>query len=233
MREKCFKCMRPLSSCMCKYTDPIKTNTKFIILMHPMEHRKIKNGSGRLTYLQLKNSEIIVDIDFTDNKRINFYLNDVNHACYILYPGKESLNLSKHDPGFNKNKENIIFLVDATWPCAKKMLKLSKNLQDLPRISFENDQKSNFKIKQQPNELCLSTIESTLIVINHLKNYDYETCETKHFLNPFNKMVEYQVECIKKPHNKAYRPFQGTEIEEKNNFKEKPQRVIFFEKENF
>lgn len=233
MREKCFTCMRPVSSCMCKHTDPIDTKTKFVILMHPMEHRKIKNGSGRLTHLQLTNSEIIVDINFTHNKRINQILDDTTYACYILYPGKESVNLSQQDPFFDKKKTNVIFIIDATWPCAKKMLKLSENLHDLQRLSFDNTQRSNFKIKQQPNELCLSTIESTLIVLNILKSYKYESCNTKDFLKPFNKMVEYQIECIKNPHNKSYRPFQGTEIEEKNNFKENPQRVLFYEKKNF
>lgn len=233
MREKCFTCMRPTSSCMCKYTLPIQTNTKFVILMHPMEHRKIKNGSGRLTHLQLKNSEIIVDIDYTKNNALNTILDNTNNDCFILYPGLKSINLSVSDPKLNKTKNTVIILIDATWPCAKKMLKLSKNLHGLKRMSFDNTDRSKFKIKQQPNELCLSTIESTLKVINLLKVYGYEDCDTKNFLNPFNKMVEYQIECIKNPHNKAYRPFQGDKLSEKTNYKMNSQRVLFYEDENF
>ena len=225
--------MRPNSSCMCKYTSPVKTNTKFVILMHPMEHRKIKNGSGRLTHLQLTNSEIIVDIDFTKNKKINEILDDKDNDCFILYPGRDSINMSQQNPDFKKNRNIVVFVIDATWPCAKKMLKLSSNLHDLKKISFDNADKSGFKIKQQPNELCLSTIESTLKVIALLKDYGYETCDTENFLTPFEKMVEYQIDCIKNPHNKSYRPFQGDKIEEKTNYKSNSQRVLFFEKENF
>ena len=57
-REKCYKCMRVASSCICKHTNPIYTNTRFVILMHPKEHRKEKNGTGRMTNLQLENSEM-------------------------------------------------------------------------------------------------------------------------------------------------------------------------------
>ena len=48
-REVCYQCYRPKSSCMCKYVKSIKTNTKFIILMHPKEFQKTKNGTGILT----------------------------------------------------------------------------------------------------------------------------------------------------------------------------------------
>ncbi|MEA3289204.1 MAG: DTW domain-containing protein, partial [Campylobacterota bacterium] len=55
-RDFCYSCYRPKSSCMCEYTKPIATNTKFIILMHPKEFRKTKNGTGHFTHLNLSNS---------------------------------------------------------------------------------------------------------------------------------------------------------------------------------
>jgi len=39
--------------------------------MHPKEYKKEKNGTGHMTQLQLENSEIIVGVDFTNNKRVN------------------------------------------------------------------------------------------------------------------------------------------------------------------
>ena len=39
--------------------------------MHPKEYKKEKNGTGHMTKLQLDNSEIIVGVDFTKNKRVN------------------------------------------------------------------------------------------------------------------------------------------------------------------
>ncbi|WP_075591558.1 tRNA-uridine aminocarboxypropyltransferase [Labilibacter marinus] len=231
-RNKCYKCMRPSSSCICKHTNPIQTNTRFIILMHPKEYKKEKNGTGRMTHLQLKNSEIIVGVDFTNNKRVNEILTKEASSSFLLYPGKENFNLSLRKSSeinsFMGNHPHI-FLLDGTWPCARKMLKLSTNLQKLNRVSFDNTIKSKFIIKQQPESLCLSTIESVYTVINLLKDGDLEQCETNDFLIPFEKMLEYQVECILNPHNNTYRPNTKKEIVTKDMYKKSTERNIIFE----
>ncbi|WP_233890665.1 DTW domain-containing protein, partial [Tenacibaculum piscium] len=86
--------MMPSSSCICKHINHIQTKTRFIILMHPKEYKKEKNGTGRMTSLQLENSEIIVGVDFTNNKRVNEILNNEKNSSFLLYPGEDSFNLS-------------------------------------------------------------------------------------------------------------------------------------------
>ena len=73
-RIECYKCMRPSSTCICKHISPFQTKTRFIILMHPKEYKKEKNGTGHMTKLQLENSEIIVGVDFTNNTRVNLIM---------------------------------------------------------------------------------------------------------------------------------------------------------------
>lgn len=189
--------MRPSSTCICESISPLQTKTRFIILMHPKEYRKQKNGTGHMTQLQLENSEIIVGVDFTNNRRVNEILNNDNSSSFLLYPGNNSFNLSTEKgsaliPFMGENPH--IFILDGTWPCARKMLKLSTNLQNLKRVSFDNKIKSKFIIKQQPEPLCLSTIESTFTVLNLLNKGELEECDTKDFLLPFEKMIEYQIE---------------------------------------
>jgi DTW domain-containing protein YfiP len=229
MREKCFKCMRPISSCMCQYCKKRDTQTKFVILMHPMEHRKIKNGTGFITNLQLKNCEIIVDIDFTHNNKVNELIR--NYNAYILYPGNDSINLSDGEEVKKLAHNRLFFIIDATWPCAKKMIKLSKNLQILPKVSFEVSKESEFSIKQQPHKLCLSTIESVYEVLNKLNGI--EDIDLEDFLTPFHKLVSYQIDCIKKDNNKHYRPRARREVIRKDQYKENPMTKIFFENANF
>jgi DTW domain-containing protein YfiP len=203
--------------------------------MHPKEYKKEKNGTGHMTKLQLENSEIIVGVDFTNNNRVNEILAKENSSSFLLYPGKDNFNLSTRKSSeinsFMGNNPHI-FLLDGTWPCARKMLKLSKNLQKLKRVSFDNKIKSKFIIKQQPESLCLSTIESVYTVLNLLKGGGVEQCETKNFLIPFEKMIEYQIECILSPNNKNYRSNTKKEILPKNMYKKKEERNIIFEQEN-
>ena len=233
-RNKCYKCMRPSSTCICKHISPLQTKTRFIILMHPKEYKKEKNGTGHITNLQLENSEIIVGVDFTNNKRVNEILTNEKNDSFLLYPGKDNFNLStRKSSEINSFMGNnpYIFILDGTWPCARKMLKLSTNLQKLKRVSFDNKIKSKFIIKQQPESLCLSTIESVYTVLNLLKNGDLEQCETKNFLVPFEKMIEYQLEYILNPNSKHYRPTESSEILPKNRYKKTTQRSIILEQE--
>ncbi|AZQ65583.1 DTW domain-containing protein [Flammeovirga pectinis] len=227
--------MRPSNSCICKYTNPIKTKTRFIFLMHPKEYRKEKNGTGLMTNLQLENSEVIVGVDFTNNKRVNEILTKEASSSFLLYPGKENFNLSLRNSSeiasFLGNNPHI-FILDGTWPCARKMLKLSKNLHKLQRVSFDNEIKSKFIIKQQPESLCLSTIESIYTVLNLLKEGELEQCDTKDFLLPFEKMLEYQIECILSPHNYSYRSNSKKEIVTKDMYKKSTERNIIFEQKS-
>lgn len=180
---------------MCQYINQIDTNTKFIIIMHPKEFRKTKNGTGHFTKLSLKNSELFIGIDFSNHKKINRLIQ--NNNCFVLYPHKNSINLNKQNIQ-NNNKQNIIFIIDSSWACSKKILALSKNINSLPKISFEYKTPSQFKIKTQPNIHSLSTIESTLCILELLNKHNMENIkkvQLENFLAPFKKMVEYQINC--------------------------------------
>ena len=164
--------------------------------MHPKEFRKTKNGTGHMTNNSLENCELYVGIDFTEHKRVNELLDDKTHEPYILYPDINSIKLNTQK--LPNEKKSLIFIIDSTWPCSKKILRLSKNLHNLKKVSFEHDKSSQFKIKTQPNQYCLSTIESTLCVLEQLNNQKVENISKdslENFLKPFEQMVEYQVQC--------------------------------------
>jgi DTW domain-containing protein YfiP len=166
--------------------------------MHPKEFKKTKNGTGRFTHLNLKNSKIYIDIDFSDNNEINAIINNNKNNCFILYPGAKSIELNTNNIQ-EENKNNVIFIIDSTWACSVKMLRVSKNLHNIQRISFKHTKVSQFKIKEQPNKYCLSTIESTLCVLELLHNHGIENIkkeEFKKFLLPFEKMVDYQLSKV-------------------------------------
>jgi len=196
-RPKCYQCYRPLSSCMCSHVKPIQTKTKFVILMHPKEFKKTKNGTGHLTHLSLPNSELYIDVDFSEHKAINALIDNDNNLCYVLYPGKNSVNINSQKID-SEGKQMVIFIIDSTWPCSVKMLRLSRNLQNLPRLSFTHTKTSQFQIKEQPKDFCLSTIESTQTILELLKAQGLEQIEEDDlalFINPFNAMVSYQIRC--------------------------------------
>ena len=194
-RDICYNCYRPQSSCMCSHINPIETHTRFVILMHPKEFRKTKNGTGHFTNLSLRNCEIFVGIDFSEHKEINKIIDNPKNNCFVLYPAEKSINLNEENIG-NNNKNTVLFLIDSTWPCSRAMLKASANLDTLKKVSFTHTKSSGFIFKEQPKEYCLSTMESTLCVLELLNKHNIENINTntlRYFLKPFHKMVEYQV----------------------------------------
>ena len=180
---------------MCGYINAVETKTKFIILMHPKEFKKVKNNTGFFTHLSLSNSEVFMGIDFSDNRRINEII--ASHDSYILFPSSNAVNLTDENPSQNREskKPMAIFLIDSTWSCTRKIFTISSNLNQLKHMSFTTDRVSQYGIKEQPKEHYLSTMESTLVVLELLNKHGVEDIQKsafENFLNPFFKMIEYQ-----------------------------------------
>jgi len=204
-REKCYRCYRPKSSCMCHYFQEIQTRTKFVVLMHPKEFKKVKNNTGHFTHQSLINSELFVGIDFSEHKRINEII--ATHESYILFPSEDALNLTKERPQLSE-KPLAIFLIDSTWACSKKIFRESSNLKQLKHMSFTTTKSSEYEIKVQPDAAYLSTIESTLVVLELLDGHKIESISQESlegFLRPFREMIAYQKKLIENPQSHAVR----------------------------
>ena len=187
---------------MCKFIEPFYTDTKFVILMHLKEFKKVKNNTGHFTHQTLTNSELFVGVDFTKNNRINEIIKD--YDSYILFPSVNALDITKTNPK-TSNKPLAIFVIDSTWACTKKMFTQSKNLQELRHISFTTQRVSKYEIKAQPQDNYLSTIESVLVVLENLNGLKIEDVCLKNFLKPFEEMILYQKNLIQNPKSNAVR----------------------------
>ena len=197
-REVCYHCYRPQSSCVCEHIKPIQTNTRFIILMHPKEYRKTKNTTGHLTHQSLENSQLFIGINFLQHRAINEIVDNETNECFLLYPSNDAIKLN-HEK-LQSKKNIVIFIIDSTWACSRKILRENTFFKSMQKISFQHNLRSQFHIKTQPHEQCLSTIESTLCVLELLNQQGLETIKQnaiEAFLNPFNSMVTYQLECAK------------------------------------
>ncbi len=201
--SRCMKCFRPMKTCYCKYIEPFDSGVKFVFLMHPKEAYKQRTGTGRLAHLTLINSEILIGVDFTENEKLNNLLNDNAYMPLLLYPGDDAWSAQTESEGkalkeMLGKKTLLVIVVDSTWFFAKKILRLSKNIQHLQKISFKAGYKSQFQFKTQPEEGCLSTIESCYYLINELKTAGIcNDVPAEPLMNIFKRMVSFQLESQK------------------------------------
>jgi len=175
-RDFCYTCRRPKKTCLCSLISPVKTNTHFVLLMHPKESRRQKLGTGRLTHLFLEKSRIIEGVDFSDDSEIKKICTSQEFYPVVLFPSKKSQNLSKKLLVNIKgsSRKLLVFVIDATWKQAKKIMRLSKNLQNLPQLRVAPAKGSRFFIKTQPSPMCVSTIEAVYYTLVGLKEIGFE-----------------------------------------------------------
>jgi len=208
-RFLCYRCFRPEKNCLCSHIRSFDPQMRFIFLMHPKEFKKVRVGTGRLAHLTLKNSQILSGVDFSDHPQVNRLLEDPGYYSCILYPGSKSIDVSKQDfsPETVAPRKLQVFVIDGTWPLARKMMKLSHNLHPLPFISFSTSERSEFAIKHQPNAQCLSTIESVFHLLNSwcLKGQLELGGDHGALLDILKTLVDFQVQCANDPYLAGYR----------------------------
>lgn len=195
-REECYSCYRAKKNCLCGSIKPFSTKMRFVILMHTKEARRQKTGTARLAKLCLKNSELLIGTDFTLDERVNSLLRDPAYIPFVLYPGPKAVNFKTlgKEP-LPEGKTLLIFVIDGTWNCAQRLLFRSKNVGALPRLSFSRSYVSQFAIKKQPMEHCVSTIEALYYLCGEAEEAGYEKLEARsgNLMEVFKKLVESQL----------------------------------------
>jgi DTW domain-containing protein YfiP len=172
------------------------TATRFLILMHPKELKRVRLNTGRLTQLCLENSEIRVGIGFDGDAGLRARLADPEFAPALLFPGAGAREIGAGGAPFSDlgGRRPLIVVLDATWSLARKMLHRSACLQALPRLAIAPAAPSRYVIKRQPAFGCLSTLEAvheTLAALDRAGLDRYP--DPEQLLGLFQRMQELQL----------------------------------------
>ncbi len=179
-----------------------------MFLMHPKEFKQEKAGTGRLTALSLAGSMIEMGVGFDDHPAVNTLIDDPGSFPVLLYPAAGAMNVSQGGLPIESlgGRQLVVFVIDATWACAKKMLTQSTRLQALPKLMFTPVEKSRFVIKRQPHEWCLSTLEATHQLLGALESAGLDSYPDPAALPAlFQKMQDFQIACASDPLRTGYR----------------------------
>jgi DTW domain-containing protein YfiP len=174
----------------------MRTRTRIVLLMHPMEYRHEKCTTGRLTCLNLANSEIITGVGFDNDPRVRALIGDPGNYPVLLYPGGGAMSLTRGELPLTElgTRTLVVFLIDATWRCARRMVRESPSLLRLPRLGIEPMTPSRFIIKRQPAPWCLSTIEATHELLLALDAGGLDVYpDRERLIGAFNAMQDFQL----------------------------------------
>lgn len=182
-RELCAVCLRPSGACYCRWIEPIDTRTRVLILQHPRE-RRVPVNTARIAHLALRNSDLRIGIDFTADEVVQEALSGGD--AVLLFPGEEAADVRQRA----QSTRMTLVVIDGTWSQASKLIAANPGLRGLPRIALHPGAPSEYRIRRQPQPLCLSTIEALATILGELEGSD---AATESLLVPFRHMVEHQI----------------------------------------
>ncbi len=185
-RAICETCRRPQIVCYCRFVTKLETKTRVLILQHPRE-QKVPINTARIAALCLKESELHVGVHWRDMNA----LADPNRPAALLYPGPGAIDVEKNPP----DGPITLVVVDGTWWQAKKLVRANPELAALPRYAFRPPSPSDYRIRREPQDDYVSTIEALVHVLSVLEN---DRDRFLQMLVPFRAMVDAQLSFVGK-----------------------------------
>lgn len=186
-REICQRCRRPKTVCFCDRLTQIESQTHVVFIQHPLEAR-VPISTCRMAHLSLPNSELHVTLNPEEVPALVDALNEPGTA--LLFPADDATDVE----ALARRPKRLV-VVDGTWDNAKKLFLRSPLLKALPRIGFVPPAPGNYRIRKEPAEHCLSTIEAIAQVLEKLERAPGRFTP---MLAAFDRMVDLQLGYIER-----------------------------------
>ncbi len=204
-RALCEHCERPSRTCICAHVTKIETRTRVLFLQHPRES-KTAIGTAKIAHACLPESELHIGLRFGEAPAVRRALTDTSRRAVLLYPGPDAIVLGTERAREELREPLLLVVIDGTWPQSKKVLKENPWLLDLPRVALVPPEPSEYRIRREPREDFVSTLESVAQALAALED---EPARFEALYAPFRAMVDTQIRhesTCPSPRRKRARP---------------------------
>ncbi|XP_057675324.1 tRNA-uridine aminocarboxypropyltransferase 2 [Corythoichthys intestinalis] len=194
-RPTCLRCRRPQKVCLCPFlpTQPLDVSTCLYIVQHPAEESRVLRTVPLLVAcLPPGKCNVIIGRRFNEAKNPELAEVCQDSRTLILYPGPNSQNLEEliQRPEESAITHNII-IIDGTWSQAKNIF-LKNSMLHLPRqVQLNRSLSSQYVIRTQPSNICLSTLECAAVTLSILECNDIFQ---EVLLKPLKALCSFQLE---------------------------------------
>ncbi|MFN8390784.1 MAG: tRNA-uridine aminocarboxypropyltransferase [Bdellovibrionota bacterium] len=189
-RPTCYTCVRPLSHCVCGFIEPFTAHCNLLLLQHPHERRKYCSTT-KLVMNAIRNARMLRGVEFDENE-IRSAIADSSRT-YLLYPSSNARPCETA----HLDSDCTVIVIDGTWDEAQKIVYRNGFAHRFECLSFQQSFRSTYRIRKQPKDYCLSTLESIayLLKLNAEANGLYAQSKIyDRLFDGFDRMVAQQLE---------------------------------------
>ncbi|MEI8704737.1 tRNA-uridine aminocarboxypropyltransferase [Pseudoalteromonas sp. B62] len=180
--DRCEQCLIAKHYCICKGVEQADCTAAVCLLMYHNESFKPSN-TGRLI------AEIVPDNhafrwDRTDpNSALLALINDSQYQPMVVFPAEDvEEGRAITEVSIELGKKPLFIFLDGTWREAKKMIRKSPYLDNLPVLSVTADKLSDYRLRVAPHAHQLGTAEVAIMVLALAGEMDASTKLEQHFI---------------------------------------------------
>uniref|UniRef100_A0A1B6EDJ1 tRNA-uridine aminocarboxypropyltransferase n=1 Tax=Clastoptera arizonana TaxID=38151 RepID=A0A1B6EDJ1_9HEMI len=193
-RNICDICKRPAVVCWCPYlpSEPLKPRSRVILLQHPAEEKRCLRTAPMLS-LGLAPGHCVIFKGKKFPQQRHEGLDEIfrNPKSILLYPSKDALPIESLPSMLDSDEPYNIIVIDGTWPQAKAIYNNTSELKCIKQVKLLNGGSSEYVIRTQPTEGCLSTLETAAEALSFIEdNKLYKDV----LLRPLKALCDFQLD---------------------------------------
>ncbi len=195
-RERCLTCFKPRQLCVCARIPRVDNRTELFVLQHPRERF---HPLGTVRFVELGFARASVTL--ARNATLTGLTREVAvpPGTGVLYPAPGARPLESLQP---RERPSGLVVIDGTWANAKSVYRHNPWLHDLPCYSLTPAQPSNYRIRREPSDLHVSTLEA---VVWALRALEPDLRGLDELLQAFDSMIDDQIRYIETSSERAKR----------------------------
>jgi len=180
--DRCDQCLIAKHYCICEGAEYASCNAAVCLLMYHNESFKPSNTGRLIAEIVPDNYAFRWDRTSPDPALLALLNND-KYQPFVIFPAEDvETDRVVTQVETHAGKQPLFIFLDGTWREAKKMIRKSPYLDNLPVLSITSEKLSDYRLRVAPHAHQLGTAEVAIMVLALAGEVDASTKLEQHFI---------------------------------------------------
>ncbi|KAF7765307.1 yfiP [Pseudoalteromonas undina] len=180
--DRCEQCLIAKHYCICEDAEYASCSAAVCLLMYHNESFKPSNTGRLIAEIVPDNHAFRWDRTSPDPALLALLNND-KYQPFVIFPAEDvETDRVVTQVETHAGKQPLFIFLDGTWREAKKMIRKSPYLDNLPVLSITAEKLSDYRLRVAPHAHQLGTAEVAIMVLALAGEVDASTKLEQHFI---------------------------------------------------